>query len=64
MYKDANYKAELLNLPRMIWASKSWTLVELHHYVFDYFKELFRLWYAVDGEKKAFKKPTYKHPDT
>jgi len=64
MYKDSFGKPNLLNLPRFIWVSKSWSLAELHHYVFDYIKEMFRLWYQEGGERKANKRPTYKHPDT
>lgn len=33
------------NLPRLFWAKKSWTLVELHHHVFNHFKNLFTRWY-------------------
>jgi len=44
---------------------KSWTLVELHQYVFDYFKELFLRWYTKDeAELKAKEAPAYKHPET
>lgn len=39
--------------------------MEVHHHVFDYFKELFLRWYEKDGgEKASAKKPNYKHPDT
>ena len=31
----------LFNLPRIIWVKKSWTLVELHHCLFNHYRLLF-----------------------
>ena len=31
-------------IPRLLWVRKSWTLKELHHYVFKYLKQVFVNW--------------------
>tara|TARA_B110000285_G_C15092412_1_gene599869 strand:- start:1065 stop:1208 length:144 start_codon:yes stop_codon:yes gene_type:complete len=33
-----------MNLPRVFWAKKSWTLKELHLNFFDYFKDILVRW--------------------
>ena len=33
-----------MNLPRVFWAKKSWTLTELHVNFLDYFKDILVRW--------------------
>jgi len=41
------------------------SLAELHHFVFDYFKELFlRVYTEEDGKAGLRVAPAWKHPDT
>lgn len=62
IYKDST----LLNLPRFIWARKSWTLEQLHYEFFNLYKDLFYRWYKdiEDAGKSDRCKsvPHYKHP--
>lgn len=59
---------EFFNLPRVIWARKSWTLKELHLQFFNYFKGLLINWYKEIDEVKISRKcesnPPYSHPDS
>lgn len=56
----------LLNLPRVIWVNKNWTLKELHLRFFAYVRDLFVRWYKEVQEKgtseKSRLKPQYKSP--
>ena len=66
MYREENNGApQLLNLPRFIWVNKSMSLAELHHFVFDYFKELFARYYTEEDLKNSIRvDPHWKHPDS
>lgn len=58
----------LLNLARVVWVQKSWTLKELHLHFFDAFKNLLHRWYMDMDEKgnstRSKRAPAYKHPET
>jgi hypothetical protein len=62
IYKE---NAGLLNLPRVVYAKKSWTLMELHYQFFDYIKDLLRKWLKDVQENgssdKNSQEPKYKH---
>ena len=51
IYIEGNYRSELVNLPRIFWAKKSWTLKELHLNFFDYFKDILRRWFKDIAER-------------
>jgi hypothetical protein len=44
IFKEKTYLSQLMNLPRVFWAKKSWTLKELHLHSFDYFKDIMKRW--------------------
>lgn len=45
VHQNKNSLTGHFNLPRLLWVKKTWTMVELHHFVFDYFRNLFLKWY-------------------
>lgn len=59
---------QLLNLARMIWVRKSWTLKQMHIGFFDQYKNLLIRWYKDIDEKGSSDRsrcsPLYKHPET
>lgn len=41
----------VVNIPRMLWVHKDWTLRELHMKILDYFIQLFLSWYKDNDEE-------------
>ena len=58
----------LLNLPRMFWVNRTWTLQELHLNVFNYYKDLIIRWYKEIKDQgksnRSSRNPEFKHPDS
>ena len=50
LHQNKNGHTGHFNLPRLLWVKKTWTLVELHQFVFDYFRHLFTKWYKEIAE--------------
>lgn len=41
----------VVNIPRVLWVHKDWTLKELHMKILDYFIQLFIIWYKDNDEE-------------
>lgn len=56
-----------INIPRLTWINKNWTMKQVHHEIFNFLKGIISMWYenAKTSEAKAkgimpppFRKPT------
>ena len=65
IYQETSYRQEYINLPRIFWAKKSWTLKELHLNFFDYIKDILRRWLKdikeYETSDRCNQLPNYKH---
>ena len=41
---SGKHERKLLNLPRLLWVKKSWTMKQLHRYTFAYMRQIFQKW--------------------
>lgn len=64
IFKDNTH----MNLARVLWVKKSWTLTELHLQFFNEYKDLLHRWYKECQEKGSSERhsclPPFKHPET
>lgn len=61
------HKTQYMQLPRFMWAKKSWNLKELHQRFYNEHKDLFYRWLKETSEEgysdKCKSKPSYKNPN-
>ncbi len=51
---------KVVNIPRMPWVNKQWTLAEVHFHIFEFFITFFRKWYESHEDPNAsIVKPPY-----
>lgn len=45
-----------VNIPRLFWVKKSWTLKEVHIQLFSFMKKLFTNWYELNENPETLQK--------
>lgn len=55
-----------INIPRLAWVNKNWTLKQVHHEIFNFFKAIIPIWYDAantnEGKGKGILTPPFKKP--
>ncbi len=55
-----------INIPRLAWVNKNWTLKQVHHEMFNFIKGIISIWYdqaaSPEGKSKGITVPTFRQP--